>query len=112
MYLRIETFKLTVPENLQNSASVAQHPLPEEKTTDVQSVLPTLVFNTLSPSTGACFSPALACRAVVSTYQDMRVSHCFSQEVQSEHFAGALPVSPVLAAAKSNWQGEKSFLPP
>lgn len=31
MYLRIETLKLTFPGNLQNSVSVAQHSLPDEK---------------------------------------------------------------------------------
>ena len=77
MYLRIETLKLTFPGNPQNSISAAQRSLPDEKTTDFQSVLPTLIFNSLSPSTGACFSPTLAYGPVVSPYQDMRVSHLF-----------------------------------
>lgn len=68
-YLGIETLKLTFPGNLQNPDSVAQHLLPDEKNIDFQSVLPTV--------TSACFSPTVAYGAVVSTYQDLRVSHLF-----------------------------------
>lgn len=100
-YLRIETLKLTFPGNLQNPDSVAQHLLSDEKNIDFQSVLPTV--------TSACCSPTVAYGAVVSTYQDMRVSHLFFTGGAIRAFCLCFVSLPSPCSSKAATDGEEVF---